>query len=229
MKHLVLLVLLVLEVGVIVAIGADRLTLGFFHAVVEQAGGLLFLAFGMSFVLMTAGIDLSVGSMTTLIVCIVGTVFGETFGWHLVPLGILIGVVLGALNGLLVAKLDMPPIIATLGTLFLFRGLCWVLIGDGRTSIPFDAESWESFGEAPRIALMASLVFGVGGAYLSRSRWRREVLMIGGNLAASRYAGIGVTRRLIEVYTMVGGMAALSAFVFIGTNGSVQGSSLTGL
>jgi ribose/xylose/arabinose/galactoside ABC-type transport system permease subunit len=228
MKNLILLAILVSEVVVILSIGAERLSLELGAEVAEQSGRLVFLAFGMTLVLMTAGIDLSVASMTVLITCVVGSLFDGSFGIWVLPFALVMGLSLGLFNGVLVARFDVPPIIATLGTLFLFRGCCWVVVGE-RTSIPFDKDAWAFFGEWPFICVAAVVFYGLGGLLLSRSRWLEEILMIGGNRVAARYAGIRVTRRLLEVYALVGVLAALTSLVFIGRNGSVQASSFKGL
>ncbi len=228
MKNLVLLAILVGEVAVILAVGAEELSPALGSAVIEQAGRLVFLAFGMTLVLMTAGIDLSVASMTVLIVCVLGSLLDGAFGFGALPIALVVGLSLGLFNGVLVAWLDIPPIIATLGTLFLYRGCCWVVVGD-RTSIPFDSEEWALFGEWPFVCMAALVVYGLGGWLLARSRWHEEILMIGGNRVAARYAGIRVTRRLLEVYALVGVLATLTSLVFIGRNGSVQASSIKGL
>jgi ribose/xylose/arabinose/galactoside ABC-type transport system permease subunit len=72
-------------------------------------------------------------------------------------------------------------------------------------------------------------VFVIGGLYLSHSLWRRELLMIGGNRIAARYAAIRVDRRLLQVYALVGSLAFLAALCFTGRNGSVSASALSGL
>jgi len=90
-----------------------------------QAAPILVLSFGMTAILMSGGIDLSVGSMTALVACVLATFEpGDRFWLTAVPVGLAVGCGLGLLNGLLVAALDVPPIIATLGTLFFYRGLC---------------------------------------------------------------------------------------------------------
>lgn len=228
MKNLVLLAILVIEVVVILSLGAERWSLDLGSAVVEQSGRLIFLAFGMTLVLMTAGIDLSVASMTVLIVCVLGSLFDGSFRVWVLPVALVVGLSLGLFNGVLVSRFDVPPIIATLGTLFLFRGCCWVVVGE-RTSIPFDTDSWAFFGEWPFICAAVVVLYGLGGLLFARSRWREEILMIGGNRVAARYTAIRVPRRLLEVYALVGVLAALTSLVFIGRNGSVQPSSLRGL
>jgi ribose/xylose/arabinose/galactoside ABC-type transport system permease subunit len=140
-----------------------------------------------------------------------------------------VGIAAGGLNGLLISRLDVPPIIATLGTMIFYRGLCFVLMGDLERSPFLNVPAYESFGQLSGAALLTLFVFGVGGIYFSNSVWRRHILMIGGNRVAARYAAIRVDRRLAEVYVLMGVLAFLAALSFTARNGSVSASSLTGL
>jgi ribose/xylose/arabinose/galactoside ABC-type transport system permease subunit len=135
----------------------------------------------------------------------------------------------GLLNGLLVARFDVPPIIATLGSMIFFRGLCFVIMGDLEKSPFLEVPGYENLGEFAGAATIIGLVFIAGGLFFTHSKWRRELLMIGGNRIAARYAGIRVERRLLQVYALVGFMAFLAALCFTGRNGSVSASALSGL
>lgn len=233
-RHLILVALLVGEVLLFNTISRVPLvSVSDFVAIVTQSAPVLFLAFGMTLVLMTAGIDLSVGSMVALIACAMASFGGEdadsTFWITAVPCGLLFAIVLGSLNGLLIARFDMPPIIATLGTMIFFRGWSFVLLGD-RERAPFgDVPGYDLLGEFFFVAIGLVCVYVVGGIFFARSRWRQEILLIGGNRIAGRYAGIRVGRRLWEVYTLVGGLAFLAALAFTSRNSSVNASALTGL
>jgi ribose/xylose/arabinose/galactoside ABC-type transport system permease subunit len=235
----VLPLLLLAEVGFFTAIGGRE-----FHSASEwlahfrshfgdliaQSAPVLLLAFGMTVVLATAGIDLSVGSLVALTCCAMGSCpSGSAFWWTALPLGLTVAVALGLMNGALIARLDVPPIIATLGTMILFRGLCFVVMGDLEKSPFLDVPGFEWFGHFAGTATVVGLVFLVAGGLFHYSRWRRDVLMLGGNRVAARYAGIPVTRRLVEVYGLVGLLAFLAALTFAARNGSVTASSLSGL
>jgi ribose/xylose/arabinose/galactoside ABC-type transport system permease subunit len=187
---------------------------------------LLVLSLGMTVVLMTAGIDLSVGSMVALIAAVVST-FDDpaAFWWKAAPVGLAVGLGLGALNGLLIARLDMPPIIATLGTLIFYRGLCSVVLRE-RENISVVPE-W--LGSFPGAAIIAAAVVVVVGGYFVRSRFSREVLMLGGNRIAARYAGIPVERRLVQVYTLMGLLAFIAAMSAMAYDSAVNASWQTGL
>lgn len=195
-----------------------------------QAAPILILSFGMTIVLMTAGIDLSVASIVALVACVMASFPAtEKFYWIALPAGLAVGVAAGLLNGFLIARFDVPPIIATLGTMIFYRGLCFVIMGDLEKSPFLDVAGYHRFGEIAGAGTLIVLLFVGGGLYFSRSLWRRELLMIGGNRIAARYAGIRVERRLLQVYALIGFLAFLAALCFTGRNGSVSASALSGL
>lgn len=204
---------------------------GMLEAVLVHAAPLLVLTLGMTLVLITAGIDLSVGSMTALVACIMSTFAGgETFWLTAVPIGLLAAIGMGALNGILIARLDIPPIIATLGTLFFYRGLCYIVLPEGKTSNVFNhVPHYAWFGEFPGAVLIALVVLGFAGVWISWSRWRREVLMVGGNRIAARYAGISVDGRLFQVYAVTGLCAFLAAIIGTARDGAVSANWQEGL
>jgi ribose/xylose/arabinose/galactoside ABC-type transport system permease subunit len=195
-----------------------------------QSAPVLVLAFGMTLVLMTAGIDLSVGSMAALVACVMASFpAGPSFWWTAVPVGLALAALLGLTNGALIAGLDIPPIIATLGTMIFYRGLCFVVMGDLEKAPFVDVPGYEWLGQFAGAGVMIGAVFIAGGLYFQRSRWRREILMLGGNRVAARYAGVPVTRRYCQVYALMGLLAFLSAVCFTAHNSSVSASALTGL
>ncbi len=214
-----------------------RVLWGNLEAVLIHAAPLLVLAIGMTLVLMTAGIDLSVGSMAALVACLMSRFpGGESFWITALPLGLLAAVWLGAFNGTLIAWMDIPPIIATLGTLFFYRGLCYVVLPESKTSNVFNhVPAWgflpkyQWLGEFPGAVFIAGGVLALAGFWISHSRWRREILMLGGNRIAARYAGIPVDLRLFQVYVIMGGCAFLAALMGTARDGAVSANWQEGL
>ncbi len=239
MKRWVLPILLLVEFVAFSAISGVQVTsfsglAGYLSSyvsdLVAQSGPVLLLGFGMTLVLMTAGIDLSVGSMVALIACVMASFpAGSAFWWKALPAGLVLGLCLGLTNGALIAWLDVPPIIATLGTMIFYRGLCFVLMGELEKAPFVDVPGYEGLGQFGGVAVLVALVYGLGGWYFLRSRWRQEILMLGGNRVAARYAGISVERRTCQVYALMGGLAFLAALCFTARNSSVSASALTGL
>ncbi len=195
-----------------------------------QAAPTLVLGFGMTLVLMTGGIDLSVASMVALISCVMSSFHGTLSFWFTaVPAGVAAGVVAGALNGLLISRFDVPPIIATLGTMIFYRGLCFVVMGDLEKSPFLEVQGYDFLGQITGALLLVGILYVVAGLYFNQTGWRREILMIGGNRVAARFAAIPVERRIWQVYMLMGLLAFIAALVFTGRNGSVSASSLSGL
>jgi ribose/xylose/arabinose/galactoside ABC-type transport system permease subunit len=175
-----------------------------------QSAPILLLAFGMTIVLITAGIDLSVASIVALVACVMSSIpVSENFFWAALPAGLATGIAAGFLNGVLISRLDVPPIIATLGTMIFYRGLCYVIMGDLEKSPFLDAPGYHHLGGFTATGTIILFVFLGGGLCFTHSVWRRELLMIGGNRIAARYAAIRVERRLLQVYTAVGVLALL--------------------
>ena len=196
----------------------------------SQSAPLLFLALGMTMVMTTAGIDLSIGSSVTLVAAIMANFSaGPSFWWFAVPTGLLAAIGLGTANGALVALCDIPPIIATLGTMILFRGLCYVVLGDQELAPFWDVPGYAWCGEWPGAVILAVVGILLGGTYLKRSRWYRELTVVGGNRVAARYAGIAVNSRLIQTYAMMGFVTFFAALCFTARNGSVNAGMLSGL
>jgi ribose transport system permease protein len=189
-----------------------------------DASVLLVLATGATFVIITAGIDLSVGS----VLVFSGVVAAKAMeaiggqGWGVVLVGLAIcvacGAAWGAFNGFLIAKARIPALIVTLGTLGMALGLALV-ISDGidvrgvPTAMVTDVGLGRVFGEIPVLVVVAAAVAVVGGVVLSATRFGRHTYAIGSNPEAARRAGIAVDRHLIKIYTFAGALAGLAGFL----------------
>jgi ribose/xylose/arabinose/galactoside ABC-type transport system permease subunit len=182
------------------------------------------IALGMCFVIMTGGIDLSVGSVVAL-----GGVVAIKVSEHGLLPGLLAGTAAGAavgvVNGLLITKLRLQPFIVTLATLLAVRGLALTLGGTrAAVAAPGDFQklgNWSLLG-LPVAAWAMLLAFLVGAAVLNYTPWGRRVLAIGGNVDAARLMGLQVARTTFSVYVLSGALAGCAG-VFLGSqNGSVD-------
>lgn len=237
-RPLILLALLIGEIALFTAISGNRLDTpeaaaayfrSYFADLAAQSAPMLILGFGMTLVLMTAGIDLSAASIVALVACVMSSFQpGASFWWTALPAGLATALAAGCLNGVLISRLDVPPIIATLGTMIFFRGLCFVVMGDLEKSPFLEVPGYEPLGQALGALLLAGGIFLVGGLLFHVSAWRREILMMGGNRIAARYAGIPVERRTVQVYALMGLLAFFAALAFTARNGSVSASALSG-
>ncbi|GMB79842.1 ABC transporter permease [Shinella zoogloeoides] len=193
-----------------------------------------FLAIGMTFVIITGGIDLSVGSIVGLCGMIAGGLimygvavpFGYTVYFNIVEVAVIVmavGVLIGAVNGLLITRLNVAPFIATLGTLYVARGMA-LLYSDGQT-LPnltgredLGNQGLSYLGSGTIVGLPVSvwilIVVALGAAYFARFvPLGRHIFAVGGNERASRMSGIRVNRVKMFVYMFSGFCAAIVGLV----------------
>ena len=183
-------------------------------------------AVGMTLVILTAGIDLSVGSVLALSAVVSADLLKQGIP---VPLGILVALTIGGLmgmvNGLIITKGRIPPFIATLGMLTVGRGLTLMYTqGKPFTGLPaaFRFIGAGSLGPVPMPIVVAGLVFIIGGIVLSRTRFGEYVYLLGDNPLAARLAGINTHRMIILVYMISGICAALAGMILIARLDSAQ-------
>jgi ribose transport system permease protein len=194
-----------------------------FRNIAADASGLLIIAVGMTFVIITAGIDLSVGSVLVFSGVIAAKVMvgigGE--GWGAIgaglAAGLLAGLAWGVVNGVLVTKARVPPLIVTLGTLGMALGSALLITGgiDVR-GVPLQLTTTIGIGQlagVPYVVIIAAAVTAVGAVTLSMTRFGRYTYAIGSNAEAARRAGIDVDRHLIKVYALSGLLAGLAGMV----------------
>jgi ribose/xylose/arabinose/galactoside ABC-type transport system permease subunit len=191
--------------------GAWRLSYWFSQADLYFAPALLALA--LTPVVLTGGIDLSVGSVTVFASVVVGLLLSR-YGWPLGPallVGLLVGLLAGAINGLLVA-VGVLPLVATLATRELFRGLALSLCGDTALSIPGEAAGdlwrWHPLGVPLSLWAVAFTLLLV--LFLVHHTWPGRMLFaLGDNATAAKYAGVPTRRLQVALYAFAGLIAGL--------------------
>ena len=199
------------------------------------------LGVGMTFIIITSGIDLSIGSVLVFSSVVAAKVMESIGGdsWGTASIGILAALVTGAiwglLNGVLVAKAKIPPLIVTLGTLSIALGLAQVITGgiDVR-SVPgalTDFNTYIKIIGIPSLPFVALVVVIIGGIVLHKTRFGRYTYAIGSNEEAARRVGVHVSRHLIMVYGLMGMLAGLGAVLALAQFGTttIAGQSLTNL
>lgn len=185
--------------------------------ILQQVSIVSVLAAGMTFVILTSGIDLSVGSIvafTGLITAALMKYYGVP-PWAAVGAGLLAGSLMGMVNGLLVSYIHLPPFIATLGMMSIARGGAFTITsGDTIFSLPkgflLIGERW---GRVPVPALIMIVVFLICGYILNYTRLGRYTYAIGGSETASLLSGINVRRYKTAIYTISGFLCAVSAMM----------------
>ena len=193
------------------------------------------MAIGQALVIITGGIDLSVGSVLGLAGMIAGVLLGAGHGvGTAVTAALGTGIAAGAVNGFFVTRVGMPPFVPTLGMLSLARGLAFVLT-QGRSISDFGpaADRFRSLGagevgEIPTPVLYM-VVLAIGGwLFLARTHWGYRLYAIGGHEEAARLVGIPVGRMKFAVYVISGGLAALAGILTTSWLGVAQASAGTG-
>ncbi|HLE14338.1 MAG TPA: ABC transporter permease [Anaerolineales bacterium] len=208
--------------------------------VVRQSSITAILAVGQTLVIISSGIDLSVGAIAALSSCVAAVLMtqqihvgGATIGpvnfWMGLPIALLVGLLAGAFNGFIITRARIPDFIATLGTLAIFRGVA-LLITDG-LPIPSHLTATELKGYLPAEMIwmgsedllgipvagwIALLVVVIGWFILRYTSLGRSVYAVGGNREAARVSGINIDRTKLIVYAISGITAAIGGFVLAG-------------
>jgi ribose/xylose/arabinose/galactoside ABC-type transport system permease subunit len=190
------------------------------------------LAVPMTFIIILGGIDLSVGSMMALSAIILGFSW-QSFGlplWLAVCIGLCGGALAGFLNGLVIVYLGVPPLIVTLATLAIYRGLSFG-ISESRSvnGFPDSFAFWGSgdIGGIPVQLYLLVAVLIVSGLALAGTPLGRSVYAIGNNETAARFAGLQVGRIKLLMYTFSGFMAGVAGFIFTSRVTSTRADAVT--
>ena len=184
-------------------------------------------AFGMTYVILTGNIDLSVGSFMTLCGCLTSILIAQK-GIHTfaaIGLALVVSLLFGALNGALITKMRIPAFIATLATMNVLRGACYVMT-NGKPVV-FSKGLFTSIGGGyigifPLPAVYMVIAFAVLWVVLNQTKFGRRIYAVGGNLVAARYSGVNTDRTIIVVYMISGFMSACSGILLISRLGSGQ-------
>lgn len=173
---------------------------------------------GVTFVIATGGIDLSIGTVCIASAVVAGKMYtsGLIPLWVTIPVMILIGTLFGLINGILVAKLKLPPFIATLGTMMIARGLSAIIVKD--PNIFYPSGTWFNRAFSNLNGFPIGLVWVVGLAIICmylmyKCKIGRYILAIGSNEEATRLSGVNTDKFKIIAY-VIGGMAAGIAAIF---------------
>jgi len=206
----------------------DFLTLNNLFNILRQVSINALIAFGMTFVILTGGIDLSVGSILALSSAFVaGLMTDGTSALIAVLAGLIVGAVMGALNGMVISLGKVAPFIATLATMTIFRGLT-IVYTDGKPITGLSQGGWfELFGRGyfwifPVPVLTMLIAFAVLYFILKKTTFGRYTYAIGGNEEAAKLMGIQVNKVKIMIYSLSGLMAALAGIILTSRLNSAQ-------
>lgn len=231
------LLVVLLAIGLLVTIENGRFaSASNLQDVALSAAVLVVLASGMTLPLLTRNLDLSVASVLGLSAFVAADTFKSSPDMSIllvVALGCGVGLALGLVNGALVAFGNVPSIVATLGTLYLYRGVDFLLAGDGKQvnagELPArftDLASQKALG-VPLLAIAAAAVVALLSVLLRGARWGRAFYLVGSNADAARFAGIPVRRTVVLAFALSGTLAGLAGVMWVSRYAAVD--SQTGL
>jgi ribose transport system permease protein len=224
-----------------IAAGDKFLSTSNFSLISQNVAVWAVLGVGMTFVIITSGIDLSVGSVLVFASVISAKVMESMGGTGpgVAAVGLLVaigsGIAWGFVNGWLVAHAKVPPLIVTLGALSVALGLAQVITkGIDIRAVPAELTDFSTYTKVigiPGLPFVALIVVIIGGVVLHKTKFGRYTYAIGSNEEAARRVGIKVTRHLVLVYMLSGGLAGLGALLSLAQYGTttIAGQSLTNL
>lgn len=207
-----------------------------FMNILKQASINSFIAAGMLVVLITAGIDLSVGSTCVLSACAMGVMVkaGITSTPLLIIVSLVVGLACGYLNGVLLTRLNLPhPFVSTLGTKNVILGLALLITAS--TPIGFQNQGVDSLlvlgaktvNGFPISFIFVIIAFVIMHVFLSRSALGRQIYCVGGNPEAARLSGINTGRVLRIVYSLSGFLCGIAAIILVGRVSSANATAGT--
>ena len=213
----------------------DFMTGGNFNALTSNVVEVALIALPLTFVIIAAEIDLSVASVLGLASALLGYLWNH--GWPMegiLPVVLLAGAAAGAVNGLLVTRVGLPSLAVTIGTLALYRGLAFVILGDqavadfptNYTDLGFGTSAGT---QIPNPIVLFAVLAVIFGFVLHRTSVGRKVFAIGANEEAAYFAGLRVKRIKLVLFVVSGMIAALAGAVYTFRFASARADNGTGL
>jgi ribose/xylose/arabinose/galactoside ABC-type transport system permease subunit len=217
--------LLILLVAIVIFsyIAPNFLSLGNFRLMLRQMSFVTISAIGLMFVMVGGGIDLSVGSQIILTNIVLSLMISNTYGYGIdpliaIPVCIALGTFLGMTNGVLSNILKVHPLIITLGTAFIYKGIGYIIAG-GRNidGLPdsFRVYGQGYFGPIPVPIIIMIFVIIIGAYFLHSTNFGSRVYAMGGNQEAARLVGINIKQKKVVVFAICGFASGITAVVLL--------------
>jgi ribose transport system permease protein len=207
--------------------------------ITQQVSMLMVVAAGMTIVMVMNDFDLSVGSMATLSGVVAAVLFTQGYGVpEAVAIALLVGLLGGALNGILVSLIGILPFVATLATLTIFSGLAFVISGGKTISGRAIPDAFGDFARSglpigpvtiPNLTVIAVIVLAAVWVLLEQTTFGRRLYAIGGNIEAAYLSGVAVRRLKLIAFSLTGLAAALAGLMYasrVASANPTQGSGL---
>lgn len=213
----------------------DFATGGNFNSMLSDITEVAIIALPMTYIIVVGEIDLSVASVLGLAGALVGYLWNHNLPFEaIVPLVLVAGALAGLLNGLLVTRLGLPSLAVTIGTLALYRGLAFVILGDQAVAdLPTQYTDW-AFGtfagtQIPNPFVVFVVLAIVFGFVLHRTTFGRSLFAIGANEEAAFFSGLRVKRVKLGLFALSGVISALAGVIFALRFGSARADNGNGL
>lgn len=215
----------------------DLLQFNALNSMLQNNAILGIMAIGMLMVLVTRGIDLSVAAtmvFSGMVISMLNADYPNIPVIFLVLLGILLGLLIGALNGVLISKLKLLPIIATLGTLYIVRGLTYV-ISDSRWIVPGNySDKYKAYAAGNvfginNLVWTAIIFFAIFFFILAYTRFGRRVFAVGSSPKSAQVTGIDNDKIILLVYLIMGGISGFAGFLYTSNYAIAQSTMAMGM
>jgi rhamnose transport system permease protein len=205
------------------------------NSILSDVAEIALIALPMTLIIVAAEIDLSVASMLGLTSALLGYLWNHNWPMEaIIPVTLVVGGLLGSVNGFLVTRLGLPSLAVTIGTLGLYRGLAFVLLGDQAvTEFP---SNYLNYGQGsfagtqiPNPTILFVVLAVIFGVALHRTAVGRSIFAIGANDEAARFAGLRVKRVKFWLFVVSGVISAIAGYVYTFRFGSARGDNGAGL
>ena len=228
-------IIILLAVIAFGAIANNFMTASTLSLILKQVTVVGIIAIAQTVVILTAGIDLSVGAMLVISAMVMGrlTTLNDIPYYLAIPAGLAIGTLMGGINGVLVTKARIPPLIVTLGTLYVYNALkLWytgsesirpTVLNEKAPELLFFGKAFTIVGATFILGSFALIALALLVWYLlNRTAWGRHVTAVGDDPDAAMLSGVQIDRTLISVYALAGLICGFGAWVAIGRVGSMS-------
>jgi ribose transport system permease protein len=217
--------LLILLVAIVIfsIIAPNFLTVGNFRLMLRQMSFVTISSIGLMFVMVGGGIDLSIGSQIILTNIVLSLMISDTYGYSIdpliaIPVCVILGTLLGMANGVLSNLLKIHPLIITLGTAFIYKGIGYIIAG-GR-NIDGLPDSFRVYGQGyvgpvPVPIIIMVIVVIIGAYFLHGTNFGNRVYAMGGNQEAARLVGINIKQKKVVIFAICGFASGITAVVLL--------------
>lgn len=235
-RELGLLVFIVLLSILVQLLNPSFLTLENIHDLMTNTAILGILSVGMMLVIVTRGIDLSIGAtlaLSGMIAALTVSAYPEMHPLLAILLGTMVGLICGVIIGVLIAQGGILPIIATLGMMNVFRGLTFMASGGKWVSAyqmpdSFKAIATGKFLGINTLIIIALLIYIVAYYFINHTRTGRQIYAVGSNPESAKISGINMDRILLLVYSIMGALSGLAGVLWVSKFASAQGDTAMG-